>query len=315
MVPSVTEIARNLASAGGTDGEPLLTQEEAERRATALADECRVLRFELRLFPWKNGTWAGKACPYPAYWLDDPRFDLNKIGPGEKGQFAFNAPGISCGDLLRFGRACEIKQQYFPSAWPKGIKDGLRDHQSHLDALEEVLWLGRFQGLQNVRNKVVHPNGLDADWEFTSCTLPLQIEVKNRRKEYSGITDGGHSSRDFPGWWDDFRGKFSRSTPGALNLACLTTYFDEPVHERASELLNAGENVDALVVWSYHCLDGEHLRIYGPPAVKALIATTLAPIRREESRKVILIKHLMRNTAEQRVATMEEVVRAFTQRG
>jgi predicted MPP superfamily phosphohydrolase len=55
-----------------------------------------------------------KEYPYPAYQIDDPRYNLDKIGPGETGQFAINGPAISCGDLVRLGRACLTRQQFLP---------------------------------------------------------------------------------------------------------------------------------------------------------------------------------------------------------
>jgi len=297
-----------LASALGADGKPLLSTEEAQHRARAIADEVENLGFDLRVFAWKNIAPTGEAVPYPAYHLTDSRYDLNATGFGEKGQFAINAPGISCGDLLKLGRACELKQRFLGKRWPKELKEHLLDHESHLDAVEELLWLGRFQGVQGVCPKVPLPSGKDMDWAFTARTHSIRIEVKNRRRESTGIIDGAHVGRHFPSWFDDFAGKFSREQDNSLNIACVTTYFepDDALNERASELLCRDDAVDAVVVWAWHCRNGQILTIFARANLRERLTAIVAPTPWEEAGKVILITHLMRNTAAQRVATQEE---------
>jgi len=307
MPLDVPEIAQRLSCALGADERPLLTQDEATRRAEIIIEETQLIGFNLQLLHWKNATLAGRIYPYPAYELNDPRYDLNATGPGEKGQFAINGPGISCGDLLKLGRAFEIKRNILPQ-WPAELKKQLRDPQQHLDALEEILWLGRFLGLQTVRPKRVQPNGKDVDWTLSACSQPLQIEVKNRRKECVGMIDGANRGRDYPSWYEDLRGKFSRDDQASLNIACVTTYFD-PDHalaQRANELLESGEPIDALIVWSYFTQCSNALTIFAAPSVRTILSQILAPVRREDEMKVILLKHLQRNTEEQRVVTIEE---------
>ena len=301
-------LAVALASALGADGKPLLSAEEAQQRARVIAVEVTNLGFDLRVFAWNNVGPTGESQPYPAYYLADARYDLNTIGLGEKGQFAINAPGVSCGDLLKFGRACELKQRFLGHRWPKELKHNLLDHQSHLDVVEELLWIGRFQGVQHVQHKVPLASRRDMDWAFTACTQPIRIEVKNRRRECTGIVDGAHAGRGYPSWFADFAGKFSRDGNNSLNIACVTTYFepDDALRERANELLSHNEAVDAVVVWSWHCLNGRQLTLFSKPNVRELLTAILAPIPREDAWKVILTTHLMRNTDEQRVATLQE---------
>jgi hypothetical protein len=308
MAIEVDTLTTALMWALDRNGKPVLAENEAQRRAKAIKEEVEALGFDLQVFPWKNVTPAGELHPYPAYHLDDPRYDLDAIGPGEKGPLAVNGPGISCGDLLKFGRVCELKREFLGTRWPKELKDNLRDHQSHLDSIEEVLWIGRFQGVQDVRWKVVQPNGKDVDWALVACTQPIQVEVKNRRKECTGIIDGAHRGRGFPSWYQDFDGKFSRDARGSLNISCVTTYFDpdEAICQRAEELLNRGDPIDAVVIWSYHCQIGGHLTIFAEPTIRPLLTAILAPVAREDSERVLLLEYLLRNSAEQRVATLEE---------
>jgi hypothetical protein len=303
MTIEVDQLATALLWALGRDGNPLLAKDQAQRRAEAIKEEVEALGYDLQIFPWANVTPTGKRHPFPAYRLDDPRYDLNEIEPGEKGQFAVNGPGISCGDLLKFGRACELKRMFLGSQWPKELKDNLRDPQSHLDSVEEILWIGRFGGVRDVRCKVVQPNGKDVDWAFVAYAQPIQVEVKHRRKECTGIIDGAHGGRDFPSWYQDFDGKFSRDARGSLNVACVTTYLepDEAIRQRADELLNRGDPIDAIVIWSCHCLT-----VFGERKMRQLLTAILAPIPREDSEKVLRVQHLLRNSAEQRVVTLEE---------
>ena len=105
--------------AHGVDGKPLLTKFQAQFRAKAIIEGMRDLDFELKVFPWKNQETTRGWLAYPAYELRDERFDLDSIAPGDKGQFGINGPGISCGDLLNLGRACEIKRDFLLGGWPK----------------------------------------------------------------------------------------------------------------------------------------------------------------------------------------------------
>lgn len=310
MTTDVHTLTLTLSSGLGADGRPLLSAEEAQQRAEAIAAEVTDLGFDLQVFPWRNVGPTGDLVPYPAYRLVDSRYYLNAIGPGEKGQFAINAPGISCGDLLKLGRACELKQKLLGQQWSKEIKDQLLDHQSHLDALEELLWLGRFQGVQDVQHNVPLPSGKDMDWAFNACTQPIRIEVKNRRRENTGIVDGAHAGRNYPSWFADFAGKFSRVGHSSLNIACVTTYLepDDALSERATEFLSREEAADAVVIWSWHCPNGRPLTLFARPNVRELLAAILAPGQREDAQKVILVEHLWRNSAEQRVVTLEETI-------
>lgn len=253
-------------------------------------------------------------APIP-HLIDDPRYDLDKVEPGARGQFAVNMPSLSCGDLLKLGRACELKQQLLGSQWPKGLQVGLRDQQSHLDALEEVLWLGRFKEVEKAHRGMVQANGKDADWEFSSGGQAFQIEVKNRRKEWSGIVDGAHRDRERSSWHDDFQGKFSQGERGRLKVACVTTCFepDEALHRRACELLTQSEPVDAVVVWSGHAPTGCRLTWFSAEQnVRDILNDRLIPVPHEDAAKVLLLKYALRNPDEQRVVTLEETISHFT---
>lgn len=306
------EVKRALRWALGSDGIPLLNDEQAQIRANAIARELPLTGFALKIKAWRNSTSSGELCAYPTYEIRDPRYDMNSVGPGEKGQFAINGPGLSEGDLLRLGRACEIMAAFFPCKWPKETRDQINDPQAHLDTIEEILWLGRFNGVQNVHPNVKQPNGKNVDWGFDACTQPVQIEVKNLRREYIGAVDPDFHSRAHASWYEALKGKFSRDHKGSLNIACVTTFLEPEAHlaERASELLKAPENIDAIIIWSYHSPTGKDLTLFAKsPEVRVLVEALLAPVSREDSHKFLLISHLTRCMGENRVATLPEILR------
>ena len=313
MALQIDEIKQALLWAHGLDGEPLLNDSQADFRATAIAEEMRELKFELKISPWQNQETSRGWLVYPAYELLDDRYDLNSIGPGDKGQFAINGPGISCGDLLTLGRACELKRKFFPSGWPTETKTQLCDHQSHLDAVEEILWLSRFQGVKNVQPNIKHPTtGKDVDWAFTACTQPIQIEVKNRRKEFVGIIDEASKGRGYQSWHQDLLGKFSRREADAINVACISTCLgaDEELGETVHQLLASGEPIDALVLWTHHCPGGQQWNVFASNSLnRQIVSSLMAPIPREISEKQLRLKNLLRNPYEQRVLKIDELLR------
>ena len=78
--------------------------------------------------------------------------------------------------------------------------------------------------------------------------------------------------------------------------------------ERARELLEGGEPSDAVIIWSCHSLDGNHLAAVVRKAARPIVDAILAPVAREDSQKLLLVTHLMRNSEEQRVATPDEIL-------
>ena len=310
--PPVEIIEKHLALAIGQDGSPLLTTQQIEERARAIHKETEIIGFPLVLKPWVSGTTRG-AFPYPSYQIDDPRYDLNKIGPGEQGNFGINGPGISCGDLVRLGRACLLRRQFFPKGWSKGLRDLFLDQQSHLDAVEELCWLGRWRGVSNVRTKVRmnSQDGKDVDLAFESCMVPIFAEIKNRRRESVGVVDGWHVSRHFPSAFDDLIGKFSPiREAGALHVACISTHLepDEALSAQAKTFLAQHAETDAIVAWSDHSRDGRHnIAIYGQPQIRAQIEVLLAPLEREDEQKWFIVRHLVRQSEAGRVLLPSEL--------
>ena len=311
--PPVDEIAKHLALTVGKDGAPLLTREQVEERARAIYQEVGITGFPLRLRPWPSKTTRG-IFPYPSYLIDDTRYDLNKIGPGDKGGFGINGPGISCGDLIKLGRACLLRQKFFPNGWPKGLRDLFVDQESHLDAVEELCWLDRWRGVSRVRTgvKMIAGSDKDVDLVFDSYTVPVFAEIKNRRRESVGVVDGWHRSRNYSSVFDDLIGKFSPArNDGALHVACISTHLepDDALDAQAKSFLDEHGEIDAIIVWSDHSRDGrQNIAIYSEPHIRAQIEALLASAEREDEQKWYTVQHLERNSEEGRVLSGPELI-------
>ena len=299
--PSVDLIERNLHLAKGLDGLPLITGDEARLRSEAIHEEVKAVGFSLKLRPWTSPSPRGPV-PYPAYDIDDPRYDLNKIGPGERGTFGINGPGISCGDLVKLGRFCLLRRRHLPGGWSRDLKAQFLDPQSHLDAVEEIYALSRWHGVTDVRMKVGLWDGKakDVDLGFKACLVPLFVEVKNRRREAVGVVDGWHDGRNHPSLFDDLIGKFPESRrQGALHVAWISTHLepDTQLAAQTTGFLAAHPEIDAIVVWSDHSRDGRPFRaIFGSPAIRQQLELLLRDPDREEADRYLVLKHLGRNS-------------------
>jgi hypothetical protein len=291
----IDQLRQVLLDAKGLDRVSLLSDEMAHARAEAILDEIARLEFELHLLAWPSLNESH----YPAYKISDPRYDLNSFEFGAKDAFAVNGPGISHGDLLKLGRAFEMKQKFLPVTWPKELRDHLLDHQSHLDTVEELCWLDRWHNVQNVTTANINPNtGKDTDWKLTTCGIPLGIDVKNRRKEWTGILDGTHKSRNYDSWFDDFIGKFYRSAENALNLACISTFLtaDDDLKQQAETFLATNREIDGIVVYSSHAgTSFSQITVFAADKTKIQVNALLKPLAREDLEKVIRFQHLARN--------------------
>lgn len=299
-MPSADIIEAHLRLATGQDGMQLISPEECRRRAVAILEEVDALRFPLVLQPWTSPHQNGPV-PYPAYQINDPRYHL-ETGPGARGQFAILGPDISCGDLVKLGRVCLLRREFFPRGWPRGLKDQFLDPQSHLDAVEEFSWLRRWRGLTNVRREVLagSKGSKNADLGFHSCLVPIAVEIKNRRREAVGVIDGWHSSRDYDSLFKDLIGKFSGARPNnELHVACISTHLepDDALSAQARDFLAKHPELDAIVVWSDHCRDDRNFReVYGEAKNRQQVELLLAEPEREEAQRWFVIKHLARNS-------------------
>ncbi|HPA20707.1 MAG TPA: hypothetical protein PLU30_23365 [Verrucomicrobiae bacterium] len=313
---SVEAISASLLMAEDRAGQPLLTPGEATARAALIWEEVNELGLALEIFTWTGRGFCGEPLRYPAYRIDDQRYDLNSVGPGQCAPFAANGPGISCGDLLRLGRVCQIKQQLLPRRWPKDLRDRLCDPQSHLDGIEEIWWLGRWYAVTDVKGKVpTGVGGKDIDWEIRACTFPLRLEVENWRREWSGMVHGFHRGREFPSCFERFRGRFARADAGdALNVACVTTLLepDEKLEQRSSDFLATNPEVDAIVVWSRHSLSGRMPpAVYGKTPVRGQLRALLMPPQREDLEHVVPVEFLPINPDTGKTLLPDEYGRLF----
>jgi hypothetical protein len=292
---STDQLCVALLTAKDAAGASLITQAEAKNRADAIRDWMVSTRFHLKLLGWPS-PFGGL---YPAYEINDPRYDLDSFDFGASDTFAVNAPGISHGDLLKLGRVLETKQRLLPGRWPKSLLDGLKDPQKHLDTVEELCWLDRWQDVQSVSGPVINSiTGQDADWSLTSRDHSLVIEIKNWRGEWTGILDNAHKGRSHESRFASLNGKFNARGSGVLNIGCISTFFpaDTELEATARSFLKAHQEIDAIVIHSGHAQGvGTHIDVFGEEQIRDNIRALLKPLPREELRRAVVVEHLARD--------------------
>lgn len=132
--------------------------------------------------------------------------------------------------------------------------------------LEEILWLGRWHTPENIEMayKQNPDSPKDIDWRFTSCGQTINLEVKNRQRDWVGVVDGPHFSRNFDSYFRDLAGKFGPQQNGELNIVGITTMSppDRGLQECTQRFLDAHPEIDAVIIWSIHDPDGKRPDIH-----------------------------------------------------
>lgn len=308
-VHSREEIKQALLSAKRFDQVELISDDVAAIYAEAIYSELATTCFRLRIIPWS--PFGG--YPYPAYVVDDPRYNFDCFAFSDCDSFAVNVPGLSHGDLPKLGRALWLKQKLLGAVWPKEMLEHFLDSQNHLDVIEELIWLGRWHGVQDVlANKPNPNNSKDIDWEVSSCGVRLGIEVKHWRREWTGILDGKHKSRYYISCFDTFKDKFHRPDYERINLACISTYFppDQNFRSKANEYLLRCEDLDGIVLYSSHATM-RHVPVYeivAKPDIRMQIEALFKPSERDESAKCLEVVYLARKKGGGIVGSVDEYI-------
>lgn len=232
---------------------------------------------------------------------------------GSKGRDAAG-PVISCGEFVRLSRACLIGRKLLGmEQWPSRFASRLRDSDDHLAVIEEVLWLGRWRSPSHIQisHRQIPGSAKNIDWRFRCCDMIINLEIKSRRRDWMGVTDGEFYSRDFDSYFDDLQGKFGPRTEAERNVVGVTTFYPpEPTLRRATaRFLDAHPEIDALVFWSLHDPDGRRPEIFGRDA--DLIRLMLEESSREENLFISTIRHLWRKRDERRAIRADEALDAI----
>jgi hypothetical protein len=138
------------------------------------------------------------------------------------------------------------------------------------------------------------------DWRFSCCSQLLNLEVKYRRRDWVGIVDGPHFSRDFDSYFEDCDGKFGAQKNGELNVIGVSTLAppDDGLRRTIERFLKTHSYVDGIILWSFHAPSGESAEIHSRKA--DLINLLFTGGDSEDRLRVSPIRHLWRKSSERR---------------
>ena len=295
--------------------EPILTPQEATIRGQMVFDDMEQVRFPLEWeCDWPVDVPGYEPVRIPSYRLPGVSYGPLADPDGTKGRDAAG-PAISCGEFVRLSRACLLGRSLLGAKrWPSLFASRLRHPDDHLAVVEEVLWLGRWRSPKHIRNshRQNPESEKNVDWRFQCCEMIINLEIKSRRRDWMGVTDGESYSRDFDSYFDDVLGKFGPRTEGERNVVGVTTFFppEETLRRATARFLEAHPEIDAIVFWSLHDPEGKRPEVFGSDA--DLIRLLLNESSREENLFISPIRHLWRKRDERRALRVDEALAILT---
>lgn len=185
---------------------------------------------------------------------------------------AMEGAGLTEGSLAGLAIVDEIARTRIPHAWPPQgkWKQRFMNLGEHLDALNEVWWLGRWPYLdahsieKDARLLPDHQTGKNVDWRFTCLNGLVAINLEVKRREGSYAAHLHNKQLRLFGMEKDVWEQFGRpSRENELNVLAVTAFHpdalaaDEDRHGIGSLL--AGESrgcIDAVFVWVPHSREG-----------------------------------------------------------
>jgi hypothetical protein len=214
-------IEKALVTAYPGMSEPVLSAAEAGTRAEIVYEDMRKIRFDIELEYWPVNFPGFQGIQVPAYKLAGSQYDPDGP-PSVPDVYKAAGPGLSCGHLLRLSKACKLGRVFLGDNWPESFASRLRDPDDHLAVVEEMLWLGYWQSVQDVKHSVRQnsKSNKNVDWRFNCCGQIINLEVKYRRRDWVGIVDGPYFSRDFDSYFADCEGKFGAQKRWRVKRHC-----------------------------------------------------------------------------------------------
>jgi hypothetical protein len=271
-----------------------LPEEVAARRASIVAEDRTTIGFPLRLEVQRGiARWLhqrGLRIPIQ-YHVPDTDWTLNRKDP----RHALEGTHLDKGDLLRLSKVCELGRAHLPNDWPHRFADQLNNPSEHLDALNEVWWLGRFRDPTNVKKLDTKTQKVSSpDWSFSvrydGALVPLRVEVKRRCSDIKRHLELSEKSNLF----DKISPKFSQRSLPELNIAVITTFskIDKTVAEVTTRWLENEPNLDAVILWSEESRASPALVFACKGDIQQLLHARLATPDKEDTSGVAVIQHL-----------------------
>lgn len=237
-------------------GERLPTS-EANLRAAYLIEDAPKLGCDLRLY------WMKSGLPTERHWYFY-QFGASSFGADLKGSWNSETQkaigfGLNWGDLFTLAKVVKLARQLWGPGWAtrKQFRNRQAGFDDHISMVEELWWLGQWHAPSDVQIEPCPFADCEkpVDWQFSSCTQVINLEVKYRPRDWIRLVDGDlyFDRPNFPNdYFDDVSKKFPRRNAGQFNLLALTLIAPTTREFRrgVSAFLEANPTLDGVVFWS-----------------------------------------------------------------
>ena len=243
-----------------------LDQAEARRRAPLVREDFEWIGFETLNFlahpyPYRDpASGAVLSLPIPEYRFGDTGFSINNAENAVENKAEwFGGTGLDRGHLQFFSRISLIARELIPKYWhrPGALRRALRNPPQHLNTVEEIWWLDRWIGAENIEagRRLVAGSDSDVDWTFSlgSGAIRLNLEVK---RILSDCVRHARGKGFNPEWFERFckkkvLPKFHRSPSGEINVLAISLFgeLNRDVQLVVSEwIVNKQDRIDAILI-------------------------------------------------------------------
>lgn len=200
---------------------------------------------------------SGKSIPLVEYSFGKTQFSVdNAKNSQDKRATSVGGSLLDRGNLRFLSIVSELARSLLSEAWlrDEDLKFYLRTPAHHLNALNELWWLGRFRSAVEIKPRhKMHSGPEDIDWRFKleGTDMWINLEAKNRPVDVSRHVHGidvGVSK-----WLADVTKKFAQSAENEINLLGLTLFgqIDRHVQQSISEWLYKQPLLDGVLIWSH----------------------------------------------------------------
>ena len=274
-----------------------LPEEIAARRAPMVVEDMAAIGFPLMLEVQRGiAKWLhqrGLRIPIQ-YHIRDTGWTVNRKVPSH----ALEGSHLDKGDLLRLSKVCELGRALLPNDWPHRFADPLNNPNEHLDEVNAVWWLGRFNDPTEVKKLDTKAQKIPSpDWSlsvpYEGNPLRLRVEVKRRCSDIKRHLAFSEKTDLF----DKISPKFSQRSIEELNIAAVTTFsqIDNTVTEMTARWLENEQNLDAVILWSEQSFTSPSLLLANRGKIRHILHACLSTPDDEDTSGVAVFKHLIQD--------------------
>lgn len=240
-----------------------LDADTARRRARILAEDIGTIAFETfrlsaQLYPFPGSESGVRLAEY--HFGETGCSVNNAENPYENRIQWFGGTGIDRGNLQLFARVCEIGRAIIPDFWlaDEKLRMALRNPAKHLSTLEEVWWLSRWFGIENICREIRlrGDSKKDVDWSFQLSGANMQVNLEVKRYISDAVRHARPHARRFSEQAfsrfcaEAVLPKFRQSSENEVNVLALSLFgeIDCDVRFTVSNWLKQQCLVDAVII-------------------------------------------------------------------